>query len=394
MAGTGGVTGDRGRGGTGGPEAGVRLLHLADVHLGAPLGGFGEHGEERARQILEAFRRVPDLAEEHGAEAVLLTGDLFDGPRPDDAVLAAVQEVDRRLAEAGVHAFAVPGNHDGVALDPTLYPRALPEASAFLEATFGDPATVELPGGALHVYGFAHDPAEAPDPLASWRRDDADGFHVALLHGSVPDAPHWEEGSALRLPPERLAELGADYLALGDYHRHRPPGSFGDGVPACYAGSFAAVDLAETGPHGAVLVELRPGAPPRVRLLPSGVPEVGEPREFDVAGHGDEEAVAAAVGDRLEEGVIPRVRLTGEPSFPLDAEKVRVRLRERFGYARVEDATRFFASAHIVELAERKTVAGHVARLGLERIEAAPEGPEREAAERGLRIALRHMEVR
>lgn len=382
----------RGERASGGRRTGLRLLHLADVHLGAPLGGFGDHAEPRARQILEAFRRLPEWVEEHGAQAVLLAGDLFDGPRPEDVVLAAVQEVDRRLAEADVPLFAVPGNHDGVALDPTLYGKALPEARVFEAPVFEAPATADLPGGELHVHGVAHDPAEAPDPLSTWRRGEAGGFHVVLLHGSVPDAPHWEGGSALRLPPDRLADLRADYVALGDYHRHRPPEAFPEGVYACYAGSFAGVDLTETGRRGPVLVELRAGAPPRVRHLSSGVPEVGEPRTFDVTDYGDERSVATAAGERLEEGTVPQVRLTGEPSFPLEPERVQRRLAERFGFARVMDETRFFASGHIADLAERKTVAGHVARLGLERIEAAPEDPQREVAERGLRIALRHME--
>lgn len=372
----------------------IRLLHLADVHLGAPFGGFGRLADERARQVVDAFRGLPELAVREEADAVLLAGDLFDGPRPTDATVAAVQEVVRRLAAADVPTFAVPGNHDAPSLNPGLYEQALRDAVLFLDPTFGPPVTVRPGEEPLHVYGAAYDPAEEPDPLGGFARAEAEGCHVVLLHGAVQVAPHWEGGSALRLPTERLAALAADYIALGDYHRFRPPEAFEAGVPACYPGSFAAVDLSEAGPHGAALVELEAGAPPRVRLLESGVPPVVRIEGLDVTPLPDEAAVAEAVGERLPDHAVPVVRLAGEPAFPLDAGKIRLHLEERYGCAAVEDDTRYYDSARLEELARRKTVAGHVARLGLRRVREADEAPERRAAEEGLRIALRALGVR
>lgn len=372
----------------------IRLLHLADVHLGAPFGAFGKIAEERSRQLLDAFRALPDLAVREEVDAVLLAGDLFDGPRPTDATVAAVQEVVRRLVAAEVPTFAVPGNHDAPSLNPGLYEQALRDAVVFLGPSFGPPATVALAEEPLHVYGMAYDPAEEPDPLRTYSRADAPGAHVVLLHGSVQDAPHWEGGSALRLPVERLAALEADYIALGDYHGFRPPEAFDAGSPACYPGSFAAVDLTETGPHGGAIVELEPGRAPRVRLVDSGVPPVVRIDGLDVTPWPDEAAVADAVGERLPGDAVPVVRLAGEPAFPLDAERIRVRLEERFGCAAVEDDTRYYDSARLEELERQKTVAGHVARLGLRSVREAEAEADRRASEEGLRIALRALGVR
>ncbi len=372
----------------------IRLLHLADVHLGAPYGSFGRLAEARREEVRAAFRRLPTLAEERDVRAVLVAGDLFDRPRPVEADVAAVREVGRRLAAAGIPVFAVPGNHDALRLDPALWDEALPEATVFREAAFGRPVSAEAPGGPLHVHGIAYDPAEEPDPLSTFRRAEA-GFHVVLLHGSVPDAPHWEGGRALRLPVEALAALEADYVALGDYHSFRPPGAFSDpALPACYPGSFAAVDLTEDGERGAVLVELEAGAPPRVERLSSGVPEVVRVGPIDVSACADEREVADAAGARVPEGTVPVVTLRGEPRFPLDAEKVSTHLEERFGCASLVDETSYFASERLQELAGQKTVLGHVARLGLERVEHAEGADERELAERALRIALRALGVR
>ena len=369
-----------------------RLLHVADVHLDAPLGGFGREAEGRRAETLDAFRALPDVAEEHAVDALVIAGDLFDRPRPSETTIIAVRETVRRLAEREIPVFAVPGNHDARALNPGLYPAALDGATAFEAPRFGAPARVTLEGGDLLVYGLAYDAAEEPDPLSTFRRaPDAESIHVVVLHGSIPGAPHWEGGSSLPLPLDRLAALGADYLALGDLHRFRGPDEL-DGLPAAYPGSFAAVDFTETGFHGPLVVDLEPGAAPRIRRLGSGVREVADPVRVDVSACADDREVAEAVFRLAPAGAFPVVTLEGEPAYPLDPDAVQAILEERAGATMLRDESRFFDPARLAEMARQNTIVGHVARLGLEWIEDAS-GEERVALEQGLRIALRVMEV-
>ena len=370
----------------------IRLLHLADVHLGAAYSGFEPAAAVRRDEVLAAFRTLPDVAASESVDAVLLCGDLFDSPRPSDRFIAVARDVSRRFEEAGVPIFAVPGNHDSVALNPSLYEEALPGAHVFAEPAFGPPRSMETRVGPLHVYGLAADRAHDSDPLRTFRRADEPGVHVVLLHGALQDAPHWNAPSSLSLTHEALSAVEADYVALGDYHRFRAPSEF-EGARACYAGSFAAVDIAEVGPRGFVIAEVAAGEPPVVRQLSSGVREVEHLGDVDVSTCADELDVVEILGGLVTEGVIPVVRLTGEPDFPLDSEKVRTNLVERFGCARIEDATRFFASARLAEIAQERTIAGHVARLGQRRLEDARDPEERFARERALRIALRSLGV-
>jgi DNA repair exonuclease SbcCD nuclease subunit len=372
-----------------------RLLHLADVHLDAPLGGFRREANARRRELLDAFRRLPDLASEGAVHVVLIAGDLFDGPQPAESTIIAVRETVRRLVENGIPVLAVPGNHDAHALNPTLYEEALPGATAFNAPRF-ESITLQAGETPVHVYGVAYDAAEEPDPLSTFEKVAGEGFHVALVHGAVPGAPHWEGGTALRLPIEGLAALDVDYIALGDHHRFRPPSEFsheGKSLPACYAGSFAAVDLSELGPKGYVLIDLVEGHEPAIDFRSSGVREVHRTEPFDVTPFDSETAAADALGDQLVDSIVPVTTLIGEPSFPLDADLIRAALDERFGCSVVVDQTRFFDAARLEELASENTIAGHVARLGLERIESAATDEARAGFEQGLRIALRLMEI-
>lgn len=398
----------------------MRLLHLADLHLGASCSAFGPLSAARRRAVVEAFRALPDVAIDRRVDAVLFAGDLFDGPQPAPDLLAAARDTLRRFIDACIPVFIVPGNHDAVTLKLNPY-RELARAgrvvvqgepsdrrwpvdeegrrlaekhAAYILArpTFAEPVTVETAAGPLHVYGVAYDGAECRDPIATFRRADGPGVHVALLHAAVHDATHWRgSGNVLAADPDALGLLEVDYIALGDHHRHRPPEDFG-GAPACYPGSFAATDLTEHGPRGFVIVDVEPGAPPTVEHVDAGIPAVAT-LELDVSGCEDDVQVAEAAGQALPAGAVPVVRLVGEPAFPLDADAIAIELAERHGHAQVIDETRYYAAERLTELAGRDTVVGHIVRLGRERIHAADSAEEREVAQRALRVALRTMGV-
>ena len=373
----------------------MKLLHLADVHLGASMSPFGDRADDRRRRLLDAFRELPAIAEREGARAVLVAGDLFDRPEPGAETVAAAAETFARLEEAGRPVFVVPGNHDSSTLLHHPYAEPLGGARVFLSPGF-ERRTVETADGPLHVYGLAYDMGREDTPLSTWERADLPGVHVALLHGSVEFSPHWKIGkNALRLPLDALAGLDCDYVALGDYHGFRPPERFGGEVTsrACYPGSFAALDLTETGPRGYVVVEVEAGGAPRVVHRASSVPHLHDVGTVDVGSATDHDEVLRRIATRVEEGALPMVRVVGVPDFPLDVETVRARLEERYGFARIEDASTFYASARLDEIAGDDTVAGHVVRLGRDRIEAAGDEAEKALVERALRIALRALEV-
>lgn len=401
----------------------MRLLHAADLHLDAAYAGFGQLARERAAEVVAAFRRLPEAAAEARADAVLLAGDLFDGPHVSRETLAAVRETLARFIDLCVPVFLVPGNHDAITLRLTPYRELARGARVVVQhgdtargrqwpasdekgrqlaekhrvyllarPRLGAPVTVQTDAGPLHVYGAAYDPAECEDPLEGFERHEAAGVHVVMLHAYVRGAGRWRPSrNALTLGREALRRLGVDYVALGDQHRLTLPEQF-DGHPVCYPGSFAATDLTEHGPRGYVLVDIEPGQPPRVEHYDAGVRRVAA-ADVDVTGCRDDQEVADAVVSRLPDDVVPVARLVGEPAFPLDPDRVAATLITRFGHAAVADETVCYAPARLDELAAADTVVGHVVRLGRDRIRGAASTGERDTAERALRTVLRALEV-
>ena len=88
----------------------VKVLHAADFHLDS---AFGALSEERSRQRRQECRRLVDrmvdYANNHGAELMLLSGDLFDGER---VYAQTAEELAAALGRFRGAVVIAPGNHD------------------------------------------------------------------------------------------------------------------------------------------------------------------------------------------------------------------------------------------------------------------------------------------
>ena len=88
----------------------VRILHAADLHLDSPFEALsGAQAAQRRREQRDLLRALPELAKAHGAEIILLAGDLLDSGSPYPETAKALAET---FAGCGAEVFLAPGNHD------------------------------------------------------------------------------------------------------------------------------------------------------------------------------------------------------------------------------------------------------------------------------------------
>jgi DNA repair exonuclease SbcCD nuclease subunit len=368
----------------------LRVVHLADVHLGAPLANFGDYAARRRIEQEEAFRRAIDVALARRAHLVLIAGDLFDTFRPDAATVNLVRRELGRLREAGIMTLAVPGTHDSLAWGDCVYRReTLPFHRLFTEPTFDDPATLEIGGAPVVVYGIAFDPQRSGRGWDSLRRTRPDGIHLAIVHAACRFNPEWPIGPEdLPFREDELAGFGMDYLALGHYHNTR---LFEEGgrVIGAYSGSLEGRDWTETGPRHVLVLEWdRPGVPPRVERVPVHSRAVAE-TEVDVTGRGDQEEIQQAIEAACVPESLWRIVLTGEPEVAPRTRQLEATLAPRYGHVQVVDRTTLFSSHVLAERLEEETVRGEFFRR-LSKVRAgARDERERAVAERALKIGLR-----
>ena len=102
----------------------VRVVHAGDFHLDSAFGALTP--EQAPRQRRMESRRTPErlvewVANDHGADLLLLSGDLFDSDSPygDTAPLLA-----QALGCFRGQAVIAPGNHDPLTPDAPMPARA------------------------------------------------------------------------------------------------------------------------------------------------------------------------------------------------------------------------------------------------------------------------------
>ena len=120
----------------------MKLLHLADLHLGRRLAGFDLLEDQR--HILE---QAVDLCAARGVDAVVLAGDIYDTALPPAGAVTLLDWFLTELSRRGVAVLAVAGNHDSAErLDYAA--GLLQEQRVFLAGQFtGAPRRVTLEDG-------------------------------------------------------------------------------------------------------------------------------------------------------------------------------------------------------------------------------------------------------
>lgn len=248
----------------------MRFLHLADVHLDTPFAGRSEALREHLREASRAaFRRAVDLALEEDVHALLLAGDLFDGERlsfETEGFLLAELE---RLSHAGIPTVYATGNHDPGEAGRRAH--GLPWPDGVTVVAGPEPVRVDVRDRRERLVGritaAGHEgPRESRDLAASFPPAEGSVPEIALLHAQVVGSRSSEAHDPYA-PTEvqTLRAGGYDYWALGHVHVRQRVSS--DPL-AWYPGNLQGRNPRETGPKGALLVEVGEGGTADVEFRP------------------------------------------------------------------------------------------------------------------------------
>jgi exonuclease SbcD len=369
----------------------VRLLHTADVHLGATFKVLGERGRDQARQVRDTFARVIGLALEERVHAVLIAGDLFDSPPAARAQAAFVSEQLARLGEARIPVCAIAGNHDALGEGSRGLWQALAARHPHLTVFGPDPQVRVFPDCDLAVVGRSvASRLEASSPLAGFPPARPARFVVGLAHGSVqrPDLP----ARFGTIAPEDIARAGVDYLALGDWHS--PTDVSSGGVTAWYSGAPEMIDLGEGNPGHVLLVTLPEPGRADVEVRRVGRRRV-ERLVLDLGTSGGAEGVLQTIRRSAGPDVALVVTLTGLVGVAdrISVEALREELEREFFRLEIRDESHLRPEAVDPDRYPENTVLGRFVRRMREEI-ARREGEERSLAEEALLYGVGLLEER
>ena len=363
----------------------LRLLHTADVHLGARHADLGEQAAAQRERQFAAFRATVDLALAEKVDLVLIAGDLFDSnTQPRRSVERAAAEL-KRLAEATIRTVIIPGTHD--VYDGASVYRAydlvamagLPPDTDRLVVLTPDRPDVVLGTLDLVVHGRVFATKRAPrSPLAGFdvAADERATWHVGMIHGSL-SIPEKTEHDEVVFTNAEVAVSHLDYLALGHWHSTQR-GRAGATLWA-YSGAPEPVAVDQDRAGNVLVVTLEERRVGRTRF---------ERLEVDAAAVGSQPALTGRLAALADPDLVLDVRIIGvkPDDLDLEADEVEREIADHFFRARVRDTSA--AALPDGPLPPPDTIAGALVR-DLEAEIAGLEAAGREGDAREVREALR-----
>jgi exonuclease SbcD len=323
----------------------LRLLHTADVHLGARHTDLGERAAILRERQFAAFKATIDLAIAESVDLFLIAGDLFDSnTQPRRSVERVAAELGR-VARASIRTVIIPGTHDvydGASIYRSYDLAAMARAGGdWITVLTPDQPSVVFSSIDAVVHGRVFDTKRAPrsplygldvsaDKRATWK--------IGMVHGSLL-IPGKTDGDEVVFTEDEVARTGLDYLALGHWHS-AIEGRAGS-VTYAYSGAPEPVALDQDGSGHVLLVTLDDhGGRRRVSIEPRRVGQTRtETLDLDVGGIHSQPDLIDQLGQLSDSNMALNVRLTGlyPDDLDLDLDEVERALSPSFLRFRVRD---------------------------------------------------------
>lgn len=359
----------------------MRVLHLADLHLGWSPSFMGNLQEERQRERDSLLKRAVDyvLSEKGAIQMVIIAGDLFETHRPNPVLEEAVIKDLRRLTDNGIEVVTVPGNHDEISYHDSVYRQRAGDWPGILVQNPQPQciAQLQINNIPIYLYSLAYTGGltkPVMDATCLPKAGDTSGVHIGIFHGSLD----WDAGDrSLPLASDALASAGYDFVALGHIHKYQEKKK--GKTQFLYPGAIETKSFSDPGAgfFSVVNINVDSGAGTRFITLEK-IPVPGVRRCFqdtlDLSGLASEEEVLSRIRGLADRGAgeelgatadcasIRQIRLTGVPVFLVDPERLRSLASDSFYFLDVADETAYLAPGLLNSYANEQTVRGFFVR--------------------------------
>jgi DNA repair protein SbcD/Mre11 len=325
----------------------LRLLHTADLHLGARHTDLGERAAVLRERQFSAFRTSVELAIAEKVDIFLIAGDLFDSnTQPRRSVERVAAELGR-LTRAGIRAVIIPGTHDvydGASIYRSYDLAGMARAASDWVVVL-TPYLPEIVFATLDtiIYGRVFDTKRSPrSPLAGLdvSTDTRAAWKIGMVHGALA-IPGRTDADAVVFTEDEIARTGLDYLALGHWHS-AIEGRAGN-VSYAYSGAPEPVAVDQDGAGQVLLVTLdESNGRHVVSIEPKRVGQTRcEKLDMDVSTVHSQPELIDVLGRHADSNLVFDVRLTGlyPDELDLDIDEIERSLSPSFLRFRIRDVS-------------------------------------------------------
>ena len=198
----------------------VKILHCADLHIGAAESFLGEKSESRRFETLITFEKIVDLAKAEDVKLVAVAGDLFDSNTIEKSFFEAVFN---KIASAPKIKFIfAAGNHDPLDSRSPFIKERLPENLYVLDKKDSFFIFDDI---SLCVYGRSFESAflKGEDSFGI-KIKNSDYVNLLVQHGELKSDLNSRYNAITR---NYIEQSGMDYIALGHIHKRTDIGKIG-----------------------------------------------------------------------------------------------------------------------------------------------------------------------
>lgn len=347
----------------------VKILHCADLHIGAAASGLGEKGEVRRLEALLTFEKIIKLAKEREVRLLLIAGDLLSSNRVETQAVNRILECIAGAPEIKV-VFAA-GNHDPLNAQSPFGMLKLPENFHVLPTT---DSVIYFKDLGVRVYGRSFPEVYLKGEERFTLKPEDDSINVMCQHGEVRNDISSNYNS---LTTGFIDNCGMDYIALGHVHRRSEIMRRGDTFFA-YCGCAEGLGFDELGDKGVYIGEVGKGVcnleffKTCVRTHEKVSADVSECADAPEAAEKILSLLSSKYGAGFADNLY-KIILTG--SLPdgrwFDTAEIAARLMQTVYFAKVKDETEITEDLEI--LRNEKSLKGIFVSRMLDRMEKEPE---------------------
>ncbi len=189
----------------------IKLLHTADIHIGAAESFLGSSADERRFETLITFEKIIDMAKNENVDLIAIAGDLFDSNTIEERFVSAV--LDKIGAAAPIRVIFAAGNHDPLNADSPFLTHQLPD-NLYVLSTSDECITFEDINTKVYGRSFEHNSLSGEERFSL--KTDPQYINILVQHGELKSDLNSEYNA---ITPKFVKSSGMDYIALGHVHR-------------------------------------------------------------------------------------------------------------------------------------------------------------------------------
>jgi predicted phosphodiesterase len=240
------------------------IIHTSDLHF----------SKTEREYCLSVWEEIRNIGLEEKAEAILISGDLFNEFSDIEACRSDLQS---GLENYPIPIFAISGNHEILRINRgSLGSFSLGEIHWYHSE---DPKLIPIESGNWELLVVPYQ--SVYQNYRDWKFPEKKKPRIVMAHGIVPELLAYtgideEEGDHI-LEIDMLRKLAGDYYALG--HIHKPTSKNWNGLSLHYPGSPRVWRRGESGPRSVNLIQI--GRTGEISVIQRKVQSAGEYRELE-----------------------------------------------------------------------------------------------------------------